>query len=160
MDALIKGAQFHHIEIPCDDLELAEQFYVRALGARVYLRRDADRRPNVPTTGTITEAEQSGFQIDGTFLMIGPSFRIGFISGRQGHHRKEVDHLAFAIDEQDLGALARRLAQYNVEVIEHNASRMLVQDPFGMTLELWPKVVLERMGLLSADTLEGHDSSK
>ena len=68
---MIRNSSFHHLEVPCDDLELAERFYVIVFGARVYLRRDASRRTDVPATGTISDAEESGFQIDGTYLKIG-----------------------------------------------------------------------------------------
>ena len=59
-----------------------------------------------------------------------------------------IDHLAFVIDDKDLVSLARRLTEYKIEVVDQNADRMLIRDPFGLTLELWPRVVLSRMGLL------------
>jgi len=147
LSSMIKNASFHHIEVPCEDLELAERFYVIVFGAKVYMRRDADRRPDVPHTGTIAEAEEQGFNIDGTYLKIGDTFRIGFLRGAQEHLQREIDHLAFTIDDEDLTALSWRLIQYNVGVTEHNAERMLVRDPFGLMLELWPRSVIDKMGL-------------
>jgi len=148
MNSLIRNSSFHHIEIPCDDLELAERFYVIVFGAHVYMRRDASRRPEVPATGTISEAEERGFRIDGTYLKIGEGFRIGFLKRQHEHAQQEIDHLAFAIDDEDLAALSRRLTEYKIEVIDQNADRMIIRDPFGMMLELWPRSVLQRMGLL------------
>lgn len=148
MAPVIRHAVFHHIEIPCDDLELAERFYVLVFGAQVYMRRDANRRSEVPADGTIAEAEARGFAIDATYMKIGDRIRIGFLKDQPEHAQKEVDHLAFAIDEDDLTALSWRLVEISVAVVEYNANRMLIRDPFGMMLELWPSAVLEKMGLL------------
>jgi catechol 2,3-dioxygenase-like lactoylglutathione lyase family enzyme len=145
---MIRNSSFHHLEVPCDDLELAERFYVVIFGARVYMRRDASRRLDVPATGTISEAEASGFQIDGTYLKIGDGFRIGFLKRQQEQAQQELDHLAFAIDDDDLSALRQRLTEYKIEVLDQNNDRMIIRDPFGMMLELWPRSVLQRMGLL------------
>lgn len=145
---MIRNSSFHHIEVPCDDLELAERFYTIVFGARVYMRRDSSRRAGVPATGAISEAEALGFQIDATFLKIGEGFRIGFLKREQEHQQREIDHLAFAIDDEDLAALARRLIEYRIEVIDQTADRMTIRDPFGLMLELWPKSVLRGMGLL------------
>jgi catechol 2,3-dioxygenase-like lactoylglutathione lyase family enzyme len=145
---MIGNSSFHHLEVPCDDLELAERFYVIVFGARVYLRRDASRRADVPATGTISEAEERGFQIDGTYLKIGEGFRIGFLKRQHDHAQREIDHLAFTIDDEDLAALGRRLTEYKIEVIDQTVDRMIIRDPFGMMLELWPRSVLQRMGLL------------
>ncbi len=145
---MIRNSSFHHLEVPCDDLELAERFYVIVFGARVYLRRDASRRADVPATGTISDAEERGFQIDGTYLKIGEAFRIGFLKRQHDHAQREIDHLAFTIDDEDLAALGRRLTEYKIEVIDQTADRMIIRDPFGMMLELWPRSVLLRMGLL------------
>ena len=145
---MIRNSSFHHIEVPCDDLEIAERFYVIVFGAHVYMRRDASRRPDVPATGTISEAEERGFQIDGTYLKIGEGFRIGFLKRQHEHAQREIDHLAFTIDDEDLAALGRRLTEYKIEVIDQNADRMMIRDPFGMMLELWPRPVLQRMRLL------------
>ena len=145
---MIRNSSFHHLEVPCDDLELAERFYVIVFGARVYLRRDASRRADVPATGTISEAEERGFQIDGTYLKIGEGFRIGFLKRPTDHAQREIDHLAFTIDDEDLAGLGRRLTEYKIEVIDQTADRMIIRDPFGMMLELWPRSVLQRMELL------------
>lgn len=145
---MIRNSVFHHIEVPCSDLELAERFYTIVFGARVYMRRDASRRADVPETGTISEAEARGFQIDGSYLKIGEGFRIGFLKRRHDHAQREIDHLAFAIDDEDLASLARRLTEYKIEVIDQSADRMTIRDPFGMMLELWPRTVLQRMGLV------------
>lgn len=145
---MIRNSSFHHIEVPCDDLEIAERFYTIVFGARVYMRRDASRRTDVPATGTISDAEEHGFQIDGTYLTIGEGFRIGFLKRQQEHAQREIDHLAFTIDDEDLAALGRRLTEYKIEVIDQNADRMMIRDPFGMMLELWPRSVFQRMGLL------------
>src|SRR5262249_36895664 len=145
---MIRNSSFHHIEVPCDDLELAERFYTIVFGARVYMRRDASRRTDVPATGTISEASELGFQIDGTYLKIGAGFRIGFLKRRQEHAQREIDHLAFAIDDDDLPSLRQRLTEYKIEVIDQNTDRMIIRDPFGMMLELWPRSVLQRMGFL------------
>ena len=144
---MLRNAAFHHVELPCEDLELAERFYTIVLGAQVYMRRDASRRPSVPFAGTIAEAEENGFQIDGTYLKIG-DFRIGFLKRVQQHNQGEIDHLAFVIDDEELGALARRLTEYKIEVIDQNTDRMMIRDPFGLMLELWPRSVLRTMGLL------------
>jgi len=148
MNTLIRNAAFHHIEIPCEDLELAERFYVIVFGARVYMRRDANRRQGVPSAGTIAEAEENGFEIDGTYMQIGEGIRMGFLKSQQEHNQREMDHLAFIVDEEDLPALWRRLTEVSVEVIDHNSNRMIIRDPFGMMLELWPRSVLDKMGLL------------
>ena len=145
---MIRNSSFHHIEVPCDDLELAERFYTIVFGARVYMRRDASRRADAPATGTISEAEERGFQIDGTYLKIGEAFRIGFLKRQQEHVQREIDHLAFTIDDEDLAALGRRLIEYKIEVIDQSADRMTIRDPFGLMLELWPRPVLKGMGLL------------
>ena len=144
---MLSNPAFHHVELPCEDLEVAERFYTLILSGQVYMRRDASRRSAVPFEGTIAEAEQSGFQIDATYLRIG-DFRIGFLKRDQLHDQREIDHLAFVIDDKDLVALARRLTEYKIEVVDQNADRMLIRDPFGLTLELWPRPVLARMGLL------------
>ena len=148
MNPMIRNSAFHHLEIPCDDLELAERFYTVVFGARVYMRRDAARRTGVPATGTIGEAESLGFQIDGTYLKIGKGFRIGFLKGEHQHTQHELDHLAFAIDDEDLAQLGRRLTEYKIEVIDQRDDRMTIRDPFGMMLELWPRPVLRGMDLL------------
>jgi catechol 2,3-dioxygenase-like lactoylglutathione lyase family enzyme len=148
MNPMIRNSSFHHIEVPCDDLELAERFYTIVFGARVYMRRDSSRRADVPATGTIGEAESVGFKIDGTYLRIGDVFRIGFLKGEQDHNQREIDHLALTIDDSDLAALGRRLTEYKIEVIDQTTDRMTIRDPFGMMLELWPRAVLKRMGLL------------
>lgn len=148
MTSMIRNTSFHHIEVPCDDLEIAERFYIIVFGARVYMRRDAARRSGTPATGTISEAEEQGFEIDGTYLKIGEGFRIGFLKRQQDHAQREIDHLAFTIDDEDLAALGRRLTEYKIEVVDQNADRMIISDPFGMMLELWPRSVMQRMGLL------------
>jgi catechol 2,3-dioxygenase-like lactoylglutathione lyase family enzyme len=147
MNPLISNAVFHHIEIPCDDLELAERFYVIVLGARVYMRRDAKHRADVPSEGNISDAEAQGFDIDGTYMKIGDSIRIGFLKRPHEHSQREIDHLAFTIDD-DLDSLWRRLTEVSVEVIDYTSKRMIIRDPFGMMLELWPKSVLQKMGLV------------
>ena len=144
---MLRNAAFHHIELPCEDLELVERFYTIVLGARVYMRRDGSRRPNVPFAGTISEAEGNGFQIDATYLKIG-DFRIGFLKRVQLHNQSEIDHLAFVIDDEELVSLARRLTEYKIEVVDQNTDRMMIRDPFGLMLELWPRSVLRTMGLL------------
>ncbi|HTG17230.1 MAG TPA: VOC family protein [Blastocatellia bacterium] len=144
---MLRNAAFHHIELPCEDLELVERFYTIVLGARVYMRRDASRRPNVPFAGTIAEAEENGFQIDATYLKIG-DFRIGFLKRVQLHNQSEIDHLAFVIDDEELGSLARRLTEYKIEVVYQDTDQMMIRDPFGLMLELWPRSVLRTMGLL------------
>ena len=148
MNSMLRNTSFHHIEVPCDDLELAERFYVIVFGARVYMRRDVPRRAGAPATGTISEAEEQGFEIDGTYLKIGEGFRIGFLKRPQEHAQAEIDHLAFTIDDEDLAALGRRLTEYKIEVVDQSADRMIIRDPFGMMLELWPRSVLQKMGLL------------
>jgi catechol 2,3-dioxygenase-like lactoylglutathione lyase family enzyme len=145
---MLRRPSFHHIELPCDDLELAERFYTVVFGANVYMRRDASQRNAVPTEGTISVAEQSGFQIDGTYLKIGEDFRIGFLKRQHEHTQTELDHIAFTIDDKDLAQLGRRLIEYKIEVIDQTADRLIIRDPFGMMLELWPRSVLQRMGLL------------
>lgn len=144
---MLFNAAFHHLELPCEDLEVVERFYTVILGAQVYMRRDASRRPDAPVAGTIAEAEQAGFQIDATYLKVG-DFRIGFLKREQLHDQREIDHLAFVIDDKDLVSLARRLTEYKIEVVDQNTDRMLIKDPFGLMLELWPRPVLARMGLL------------
>jgi len=145
---MLRNAAFHHLEIPCDDLELAERFYTIVLGAQVYMRRDASRRSGVPINGTISEAEERGFEIDGTYLKIGEAFRIGFLKQPYEHAQREIDHLAFTIDDEDLTALGRRFLEYKVELLDQTDDRMTIRDPFGLNLELWPRTVLKRMGLL------------
>ena len=145
---MLRNSSFHHIEVPCADLELAERFYVIVFGAHVYMRHDAGRRGDVPATGTIAQAEERGFQIDATYLKIGDTFRVGFLKRQHQHGQREIDHLAFTIDDEDLASLGRKLTEYKIEVIDQNADRMIIRDPFGMMLELWPRSVLRRMGLL------------
>lgn len=147
MNTLIQNAAFHHIELPCDDLELAERFYVIVFGARVYMRRDRERRPDVPSEGSISDAEARGFDIDATYMKIGDGIRIGFLKLPHEHNQREIDHLAFTIDGE-LDQLWQRLTEVSVEVIDFNSNRMIIRDPFGMMLELWPRPVLQRMGLL------------
>ncbi|HKP87553.1 MAG TPA: VOC family protein [Blastocatellia bacterium] len=147
MNPLIQNAEFHHVELPCEDLELAERFYVIVFGAQVYMRRDANRRPDVPSEGSISEAEAQGFDIDATYMKIGGGIRIGFLKKTHEHIQREIDHLAFTIDG-DFLALWQRLTEVSVEVIDYNSDRMIIRDPFGMLLELWPRPVLRRMGLL------------
>jgi catechol 2,3-dioxygenase-like lactoylglutathione lyase family enzyme len=148
MNPMIRNSAFHHIEVPCDDLELAERFYTVVFGALVYMRRDANRRADTPAAGTISEAESLGFQIDGTYLKIGKGFRIGFLKREHEHAQREIDHLAFTIDDEDLAQLGRRLTEYKIEVIDQTDDRMIIRDPFGLMLELWPRTVLRRMGLI------------
>jgi len=148
MNSMLRNSSFHHIEVPCEDLELAERFYVIVFGARAYMRRDSGRRGDVPATGKISEAEDQGFRIDATYLKIGDGFRIGFLKRQHQHDQSEIDHLAFTIDDEDLTLLARRLTEYKIEVVDQTADRMIIRDPFGMMLELWPRSVLQKMGLL------------
>jgi catechol 2,3-dioxygenase-like lactoylglutathione lyase family enzyme len=148
MNSLIKNAAFHHIEIPCEDLELAERFYTLMFGARVYMRRDAKRRHGVTSAGTIAEAEENGFDIDATYMRIGDGIRLGFLKRQQSQNQLELDHLAFAVDDEDFSSLWRRLTEVSVEVIEHSPDKLIIRDPFGIMLELWPRSVLDRMGLL------------
>ncbi|HSF23666.1 MAG TPA: VOC family protein [Blastocatellia bacterium] len=144
---MLRNAAFHHVELPCDDLEVAERFYTIVLGAQVYMRRDASRRSDVPFAGTIAEAETKGFQIDATYLKI-REFRIGFLKRAQQHNQHEIDHLAFVIDDEELTSLARRLTEYKIEVVDQKTESMMIRDPFGLMLELWPRSVLGRMGLI------------
>jgi catechol 2,3-dioxygenase-like lactoylglutathione lyase family enzyme len=144
---MLRNAAFHHVELPCDDLEVAERFYTIVLGARVYMRRDVSRRSDVPFAGAIAQAEENGFQIDATYLKIG-DFRIGFLKREQQHLQQEIDHLAFVIDDEELPLLARQLTEYKIEVVDQNTDRMMIRDPFGLMLELWPRSVLGRMGLI------------
>src|SRR5262249_57121622 len=109
---------------------------------------DAARRSGVPINGTISEIEEGGFDIDATYLKIGENFRIGFLKQPYEHAQREIDHLAFTIDDEDLNALGRRLIEYKVEVLDQSADRMTIRGPFGLNLELWPRKVLKRMGLL------------
>lgn len=148
MNTLLRNPAFHHIELPCEDLELAERFYTIVFGARVYMRRDANRRSGVPSAGTIAKAEEDGFEIDGTYLRIGDGIRIGFLKRQQDHNQREFDHLAFAVDDEDLMLLWRRLVEVSVEVIDQSPDRTIIRDPFGMMIELWPRSVLDRMGVL------------
>jgi hypothetical protein len=111
------------------------------------MRRDAERRAGVPATGTIAECEASGFDVDATFMRIGESLRLGFLRRSQDHKQAEIDHLAFTIEDDDLAVLARKLTEYKIEVIELGTDHMQIRDPFGLTLELWPRSVLARMGL-------------
>jgi len=148
MKGMLRNSAFHHLEVPCDDLELAERFYVVVFGAQVYMRRDASRRTGVPFDGTISDAEAIGFQIDGTYLRIGKDFRIGFLKRQHEHRQTEIDHLAFTIEDDDLNALSRRFTEYKIEVIDQTPQRIIVSDPFGLLLELWPASVLDKMGLL------------
>ncbi|HMG36354.1 MAG TPA: VOC family protein [Blastocatellia bacterium] len=145
---MLRNPSFHHIELPADDLELAERFYGVIFGARVYMRRDKDGRKGVPADGTIADAEASGFAIDATYLRIGESLRIGFLKRSQSHDQTEIDHLAFTIDDEELVSLTRKLTEYKIEVVDQAAERIQIRDPFGLTLELWPRSVLARMGLL------------
>jgi catechol 2,3-dioxygenase-like lactoylglutathione lyase family enzyme len=148
MDSLIRNPAFHHIELPCPDLDLAEQFYSRVFGARVYMRRDAARRSAVPSIGTIRTAEESGFEIDGTYLIIGEQLRIGFLRQppNTGAARSITWHSRWLTMTW---SLFQRLATGDVEVLERRQNHILIRDPFGMVLELWPRSVLQGMGLIS-----------
>ena len=146
-ESLIRNPSFHHIELSCENLELAEQFYSRVFGATVYMRRDAARRSGVPSAGTIRSVEETGFEVDATYLIIGDRLRIGFLKQASEHRRREVDHLAFAI-EDDLESLDQKFAKADVEIVERLQNHILIRDPFGMLLELWPRSVLEGMGLI------------
>ncbi|MCI0485614.1 MAG: VOC family protein [Blastocatellia bacterium] len=148
MESMLESASFHHIEIPCEDLALAERFYGEVFGAQVYMRRDEKRLPNVPAVGTIAEVEERGFRIDGTFLKIGEALRIGFLKRPCRHDRREIDHLAFAIDEDDLARLKQKFLERNIEIVLEAANHLQIRDPFGMVLELWPRFVLAGMGVL------------
>jgi len=132
MNPMIRNSSFHHVEVPCDDLALAERFYTIVFGAKVYMRRDSSRRADAPATGTIDEAESAGFEIDGTYLKIGEAFRIGFLKGEQDHNQREIDHLALTIDDDDLAALGRRLTEYKIEVID------LKNRPDDDPRSVWP----------------------
>jgi catechol 2,3-dioxygenase-like lactoylglutathione lyase family enzyme len=145
---MLHNPAFHHIELPCPDLEIVERFYGVVLGARVYMRRDATRRADVPAGGTITDAEALGFDIDATFLRIGENFRIGFLRRDSEHAQREIDHLAFTIEDNDLAGLGRRFIEYNIEVVDQSAQRLQIKDPFGLMIELWPRSVLAGMGLV------------
>lgn len=148
MPSLLSNAAFHHVELPCEDLELAEQFYSSVLGATVYMRRDATRRFDVPVEGSISHLESIGFTIDATYLRIGEVFRIGFLKRHAAHTQEELDHFAFTIDEDNTTRLAAALRSSGVKVLDESADRLLISDPFGMVIELWPRPVLERAGLL------------
>ena len=147
MKTLIANGAFHHVEVPCDDLERAERFYGKVFGAKVYMRRDAERRAGVPADETISRAESRGFSIDATYMKIGESFKIGFLKRAQHHRQAEVDHFAFVIDGE-LEALEAALVSEEVEIVDRDKNRMLIRDPFGLVLELWPRETLDRMGLL------------
>src|ERR1041384_5479125 len=115
---MLRNSSFHHLEVPCDDLELAERFYVIVFGAQVYMRRDASRRADVPASGTITECQQSGFNIDATYLKIGDVCRSGLVRRKQEHAQRDIDHVAFSIEEEDIPSLGRKLTEYKIEVID------------------------------------------
>lgn len=112
------------------------------------MRRDATRRGDVPATGNIAELEESGFSIDATYMKIGDSLRIGFLKRPQEHIQREIDHLAFVVDEADIVSLWRRFTEIGVEVVEQTDSRISIRDPFGLILELWPSSVMKRYGFI------------
>jgi catechol 2,3-dioxygenase-like lactoylglutathione lyase family enzyme len=145
---MLRNPIFHHIEIPCDDLEVAERFYCIVLGAKVYMRHDASRRADVPIAGNIAELEEAGFSIDATYMKIGDSLRIGFLKRQQDHARREIDHLAFVLDEEDMASLWQKFTEIGIEVIELRDDRIVIRDPFGLVLELWPSSVMRRLGFL------------
>ena len=145
---MLENASFHHIEIPCEDLALAERFYADIFGAQVYMRRDENRLPNVPASGTIAEVEERGFRIDGTFLKIGETLRIGFLKRPCRHDQREIDHLAFAIDADDIARLKQKFVERKIEIVLEATNHLQIRDPFGMLLELWPRSVLAGMGVL------------
>jgi catechol 2,3-dioxygenase-like lactoylglutathione lyase family enzyme len=145
---MLRNPVFHHIELPCEDLEVVERFYCVVLGAKVYMRHDASRRADVPVEGNIAELEEAGFSIDATYMKIGDSLRIGFLKRQQDHSRREIDHLAFVLDEEDMSSLWQKFTEIGIEVIELRDDRIVVRDPFGLVLELWPRSVLQRLGLL------------
>ncbi len=145
---MLRNPVFHHIELPCEDLEVAERFYCVVFGAQVYMRRDAKRRADVPATGNIAELEEAGFSIDATYMKIGDSLRIGFLKRQQDHTQREIDHLAFVLDEEDMVSLWRRFTEIGIDVIEQTDNKIVVRDPFGLTLELWPSSLMRRLGFI------------
>src|ERR1041384_4433210 len=72
----------------------------------------------------------------------------GLSEEEEGHSRPEIDHGAFSMKDEDLTSLARKLTEYKIQVIDQTADRMIIRDPFGLMLELWPRTVLQKMGLL------------
>jgi hypothetical protein len=112
------------------------------------MRHDASRRADVPVAGNIADLEESGFSIDATYMKIGDGFRIGFLKREQDHARREIDHLAFVLDDEDMSSLWQKFTEIGIEVIELRDDRIVIRDPFGLVLELWPKSVMQRLGLL------------
>jgi catechol 2,3-dioxygenase-like lactoylglutathione lyase family enzyme len=145
---MLRNPAFHHLELPCEDLEVVERFYCVVLGAKVYMRHDASGRAGVPVTGNIAELEEAGFSIVATYIKIGDSFRIGFLKRQQEHARREIDHLAFVLDEENMASLWQKFTEIGIEVIELREDRIVIRDPFGLVLELWPRSVMQRLGLI------------
>src|SRR5262249_9215802 len=137
MTSLLSNHAFHHLEVPCDDLELAERFYTVTFGARVYMRRDATGRTPVPFTGTIDDCQALGLEVESPYRTIGGRMRTGCLRRTHGHRQDQIDHLACASADRDPAGLARRFTECKAEVIDVDENRLIIRDPFGLTLELW-----------------------
>jgi hypothetical protein len=47
-----------------------------------------------------------------------------------------------------MASLWQKFTEIGIEVIELRDDRIVVRDPFGLVIELWPRAVMQRLGLL------------
>lgn len=141
---MIPISEVHHIEVPCDDLGLAEAFYARAFGAKVYYRKTSDGTP-AALDRSIAQLRTAGVDVAATFLDLGANFRIGFLARETLHQQREIDHLAFIVAVETLAELRASITEARVEIVRESPYFIVVRDCFGMQLELYPEPLMRQL---------------
>jgi catechol 2,3-dioxygenase-like lactoylglutathione lyase family enzyme len=117
---------FHHITLPVHDLDSAETFYVRLLGATLVRKADADDRA-------------FHFAVK---LHDGPELHLFLETNRGKTVPAPHPHLAMTVDSDQLDAFAMRLRAANVPIDGPRRlgppghASVYFADPSGNTLEL------------------------
>ena len=128
-----------HITFPCDDLSLAEAFYVGVLGARIVLRVD---RPTLLKMGWSLEQIQT-YRAAHISLTLAGGPRLDLFE-YPGHQREEAlhPHVAFRVKPGHFLRWKNLLAAKNVKISgptragPPGQASFYFSDPFGNHLEI------------------------
>jgi catechol 2,3-dioxygenase-like lactoylglutathione lyase family enzyme len=130
-----------HITIPCDDLDVAEAFYVGVLGAKVMMRIDEKRLGSVGwTREQIVAARAVHLSLT---LQSGPRIDLfRYPEGRPGSDAHMHPHIALMAAPKDYLGWKRRLEAAGVVTTEvmrpgpPGQASFYFNDPFGNHLEI------------------------
>jgi catechol 2,3-dioxygenase-like lactoylglutathione lyase family enzyme len=129
-----------HITFPCDDLRLAEEFYVGVLGARVVMRITRSMLLRLGWSDAMIDHERAAHL--SVTLAGGP--RLDLFDYPQGRQRADCTHphIALRVRPGSFLKWRRRLAAHGVTVSEPRRAgppgqaSFYFNDPFGNRLEL------------------------